>query len=58
MTASDVIWVLLGRGMTEEGIAKKVGCTRSTVTNWKNGRSAPVWDHAIELLKLYKWGTT
>lgn len=40
-------------GMTQEALARHLGVSRQTVSNWENSRSAPDVGSVIELGKLY-----
>lgn len=44
-------------GLTQAGLAKKLGISRSAVNSWEIGISAPSVQYLIELSKLFKVST-
>lgn len=41
------------KGMSDYAVAKETGITRSTFTDWKNGRSTPKPEKVMKLAKLF-----
>lgn len=44
-------------GMTQSGLAKKLGITRSSVNAWKMGISVPSTQYVVELADIFKVST-
>ncbi|MDD3253109.1 MAG: helix-turn-helix transcriptional regulator [Lachnospiraceae bacterium] len=42
------------KGVTDYRVAEETGITKSTFTDWKNGRSKPKFDKLLLLAKYFK----
>lgn len=43
------------RGWTQKKLAEKLGCQKSTISNWENGYSVPKLPDAFKLSNLLGW---
>lgn len=50
MSTLDKIWYLLKiKGMSGSLLAKQIGVSRSTITDWKNGKTASYKNHIVAI---------
>lgn len=40
-------------GMTQTEVGAKLGCARSTITSWEQGKTSPRADVLVRLCRLY-----
>ena len=42
------------RGLTQEELAKRIGVTKQTISNWENGNITPALDVLITLVEFFR----
>jgi DNA-binding XRE family transcriptional regulator len=40
------------KGLTQEGLAEEVGCTKASISNWENGHSNPTLSDAFKVSEI------
>lgn len=57
MFSNRIREVRIARGLSQVQLAKKLGVTKQTVSNWENGNILPSIDMLVKISRFFRLGT-